>query len=320
MSEFSLDFAWAGGEPEAQATFRLEPEDFRVDEELGFSPAGEGEHVYLQLRKRNQNTQWLARQIADFCGVRPLDVGYSGLKDRHAVTSQWFSVYLPKASEPDWSAFQLEEVQLLARSRHSRKLKPGSHRANRFQIRLRDVEQSDGLDTRLEASGQGVPNYFGEQRFGIDAGNLRRAEDLLVQRRPIRNRKQRGLMISAARSWLFNQVLSRRVADDNWRQTLPGDCGEEPSGPLWGRGRPLVSGETAALESEILGPWRAWCEGLEHVGLQQERRPLICRPLDFSGQWEDRDLLLSFGLAPGQYATSVLRQIARLHNAAHDDP
>lgn len=319
MSEFSLDFAYAQGRPEAWALFRAQAEDFLVDEDLGFAPVGEGEHLYLHLQKRNQNTQWLARQIADFCGVRAMDVGYCGLKDRYAVTRQWFSVYLPGEVALDWSDFQTEGVELLAQSRHGRKLRPGSHKANRFTIRLRDVEETETMPSRLEIIPEGVPNYFGEQRFGIDAGNLRQAQQLLVERRSIKNRKQRGLIISAARAWLFNLVLSERVTAGNWRQLLPGDLEQEPTGPLWGRGRPLVQEETAELESRVLAPWATWCEGLEHVGLQQERRSLICRPADFAAQWENGDLHLSFTLPPGQYATSVLREIASLHNAARNN-
>lgn len=312
MTEYPLDFAFAYGEPKARGLFRFQPEDFRVEEELGFAPGGEGEHVYLHVRKRNQNTQWLAGQIARYCTVQDLDVGYCGLKDRHAVTSQWFSVYLPKGPIVDWKQFKVDGVEILSSSRHSHKLKPGAHQANHFTIRLRDLQDDVELDSRLRKVVQGLPNYFGEQRFGINSGNLPQAHSLLVERKAIRNRKQRGLMISAARSYLFNRVLSDRVLQGNWQQCLPGDQGDGPTGPLWGRGRPNVSDETALRESNSLEPWRHWCGGLEHVGLQQERRPLICRPRDFVASRENGDLLLGFGLGPGQYATSVLREIAQL--------
>lgn len=311
MSRFSLDFPYAYGPPSAQALFRQRPEDFQVDEDLGFELAGSGEHLYLRLRKRGQNTVWLAREIARFCGVRDLDVGYGGLKDRQAITSQWFSVYLPKGLQRDLASFAPDDVELLEADWHSHKLKAGMHRSNHFVIRLREL--SETVDERLALVATGVPNYFGEQRFGIDGGNLEQAQALLVERRAIKNRKQRGFMLSAARSWLFNLVLAQRVQDGTWSEALDGE--DEASGPLWGRGRPLVSGEVLALESAVLGDWQQWCYGLEHQGLQQERRALRCMPINFAARAEGRDLLLSFSLAPGQYATAVLRELARLQRS-----
>ncbi|MCW8196725.1 tRNA pseudouridine(13) synthase TruD [Proteobacteria bacterium 005FR1] len=312
-NQYPLDFAFACGEPTARAFFRTEPEDFQVDEDLGFVPTGEGEHVYLQIRKRNQNTMWIAKQLARFCGVESMDVGYCGLKDRNAVTTQWFSIYLPKGPVPNWSDFAVEGTELLTITRHVRKLKPGAHRSNHFVIRLRELV--DDLGVRLEKVPDGVPNYFGEQRFGIGGGNLIEAERLLVGGVKIKNRKQRGLIMSAARSYLFNRVLSTRVEEGSWRQLLEGDVGDVPTGPLWGRGRLPVSGQTAAVESRVLAPLHSWCEGLEHVGLQQERRATVCIPQQFAAQWQGHDLQLSFGLAPGQYATAVLREICRLEAA-----
>lgn len=311
MTQFSLDFPHAYGPPKARALFRQLPEDFQVDEDLGLELAGGGEHLYLQLRKRGQNTLWVARELARFCGVRDFDVGYSGLKDRQAVTSQWFSVYLPKGLQANLEDFRPEGVELLQVQWHSHKLKAGMHRSNRFVIRLREL--SAPVDRRLEKVAQGVPNYFGEQRFGIDGGNLERAQALLVEGRRIRNRKERGLILSAARSWLFNQVLAQRVQEASWSTPLDGES--EPSGPLWGRGRPLSSGETLALETAVLARWQDWCHALEHQGLQQERRPLRCLPGNFSGHQEGQDLVLSFSLPPGQYATAVLRELVELQRS-----
>lgn len=311
MSRFSLDFPYAYGAPSARALFRQVPEDFQVDEDLGFELAGSGEHLYLRLRKRGQNTLWLAREIARFCGVRDFDVGYSGLKDRQAVTSQWFSVYLPKGLQKDLSTFAVDGVELLEANWHSHKLKAGMHRSNHFVIRLREL--SEAVDERLPLVANGVPNYFGEQRFGIDGGNLDQAQAWLVERRPIKNRKQRGLILSAARSYLFNLVLAQRVQDGSWLTVLEGES--EATGPLWGRGRPLVSGEVLALESAVLGEWQDWCHALEHQGLQQERRTLCALPVNFEARVEGDDLILSFSLAPGQYATAVLRELVRLQRS-----
>lgn len=313
ITDFSLDFPYAYGAPQASAQFRVEPEDFRVDEVLGFEPSGQGEHWLLHIRKRGENTAWVAEQLARLAGVSERDVGYCGRKDRQAVTSQWFSVYLPRQTLPDWQALNSESVQILASGRHERKLRRGGHAANRFVIRLRHVSSVSDTSQRLERLfAQGVPNYFGEQRFGSQCSNLHRASALLVERRNIRNRTQRSMALSAARSWLFNQVLSARVEQGNWRTALPGDPHQHATGPMWGRGRSLAVQQTLDLETQTLAPWASWCSGLEHVGLQQERRPLVLHPQEASWRWLEQDLEVSFTLEPGAFATSVLREIATL--------
>ncbi len=321
MSEiiFSLDFPRAYGAPIASAVFRQEPEDFQVDEDLGFTPSGEGEHVYLHICKRGENTAWVAEQIARLARVKPMDVGYCGRKDRHAVTLQWFSVYLPLKKgepEPDWSQLNSQTVSLLSVSRHSSKLRKGEHKSNFFVIRLRDVQVNDRseLEHRLErVFAEGVPNYFGEQRFGRNGNNLQEAQQLLVDGRRYKDRQKQGLILSAGRSYLFNLVLADRVKAGNWRESLAGEPEVYPSGPLWGRGRTLAQACLLESENQSLEPWRDWCLGLEHMGLKQERRPLVLAIESASFQWlEDKHLELSFRLESGAFATSVLAEISEL--------
>lgn len=316
-SEFSLEFPFAYGAPLAKALFRAELGDFQVEEIAGFEPSGEGEHCLLHLRKKGENTAWVAGKIAALAGVKLGDVGYFGRKDRYAITSQWFSVYLPGSSErePDWAQLNSDTVTLLESARHNKKLRLGQHRSNRFVIRLRQLQFEDRpiFEARLrQVLEVGVPNYFGEQRFGRGGNNLAQAQRLLVERRPIRDRQQRSMALSAARSWLFNQVLALRVEQNCWTQALDGDPGEIASGPLWGRGRPLSGDATLELEQQALAPWSNWCNGLEHVGLNQERRALLLRPEEASWRWLEDDLELSFALPPGTFATALLREIARL--------
>ncbi len=330
--KFSLDFPRAWGTPLVFARFRVLPEDFCVDEHLGFEPAGEGEHVFLHLKKRGENTAWVAQQLASLAGVRPLDVGYAGRKDRHAVTTQWFSVYLPGKAPVDWSAIERDSIQLLRVARHTTKLRPGDHAANDFVIRLRDLrwpgDAKTGpadLDARLQQiAREGVPNYFGEQRFGHQSANLMAAETWLVResandrrrQRKGRDRDRQGLWLSAARAWLFNQILAARVLADNWRQALPGDPEPEATGALWGRGRNPAKDDCALLEAQALEPWVDWCQALEHQGLQQERRPLRLLPLQLSWAWDGADLVLRFRLDTGQFATAFLRELAWLEKDA----
>lgn len=331
-------WAYAHGEPAVRGVLRSVPEDFVVEEDLGYAPDGRGDHVLLRVRKRETNTEWLARELASFAGIKPADVGFAGLKDRHAVTTQWFSLHLP-GSEPEWDRFECAGVHILETQRHRYKLQRGELRGNRFNLVARQLEGDIAAlsDRLLQVNAQGVPNYFGAQRFGIDGGNLAQAEALLRGQRQEPDRHKRGLYISAARSLLFNTVLSARVAAGYWQTPLAGEvvqvgatqslvtC-EAPSpaiveriargelhltGPLWGRGQPLSSGAVLALEKAALADYADWCRGLEQVGLQQERRALCLRAqsLDWSLDTTAATLTLSFYLPAGAYATTVLREV-----------
>lgn len=318
MRQFSLDFPRAYGSLTASAIFRAHPEDFQVDEDLGYVPSGSGEHVFLHVCKRGENTAWVAGKIAELADVSVTDVGYCGRKDRHAVTAQWFSVYLPKAPEPEWTMLNTESIQLLSASRHDHKLRRGEHQQNNFVIRLRDVQtlSRELLQQKIvTVFTQGVPNYFGEQRFGLGGNNLNEAESILVAGKRYRDKQKRGLMLSAARSYLFNQVLAARVLANSWANMAAGEVCSQPSGPLWGRGRPLVSAELLELEQEALSDWASWCDGLEHAGLSQERRALQLIPRESMYSWDGNDLVLQFSLDAGEFATAILRELAELHQS-----
>ncbi|UTF60137.1 tRNA pseudouridine(13) synthase TruD [Gilvimarinus sp. DA14] len=313
MQTYSLDFPRAHGDPLGEAGFREQLEDFYVNEDLGFTCDGSGEHVYLQVEKRGDNTEWLARTIARLAGVEPRDVGYCGLKDRHGVTRQWFSVYFPKGDEPDWQALNSESVTLLQVCRHRQKLRRGQHRSNCFVILLRNfTADKAAVEARLQRIARhGVPNYFGVQRFGIDGGNLEAANRMLVDGIKVKNRHKRSLYLSAARSYLFNQVLAKRIEMNIWHSEIDGDIKLDNiiTGPLWGRGRLATTAEAGALEEAALRPWQHWLEPLEFTGLKQERRLLISQPQALNWDWQGQHLQLAFSLGVGAYATSLLREL-----------
>ena len=320
MSElFPIDFPRAFGDLTASADFRTEPEDFQVDESLGFEPSGQGEHVCLQICKRGENTAWVAEKIAELAQVAVMDIGYCGRKDRHAVTTQWFSVYLPKVDvEPAWASLNSGSVQVLQVARHQQKLRRGDHEKNYFIIRLRNVKTVDQneFDQKIKKVLQnGVPNYFGEQRFGRNGNNLDEAQAVLVDGRRMRDKQKRGLYISAARSYLFNLIVAARVNASNWQELLDGEPESFPSAPLWGRGRSLASGELGEFEKNVLANWSAWCDGLEHAGLNQERRASVLKPEATSWQWDESDLILRFSLGSGEFATTILSELVVLHPA-----
>jgi tRNA pseudouridine13 synthase len=326
----------AHGGPAASGALRREADDFRVDEVLGFEPSGSGEHAFLVVEKTGANTEWVARQLARAAGVAPVAVGFAGLKDRHAVTRQAFTVHVGNRTEPDWPALAIPGVQVVAATRHARKLKRGAHRGNRFRIRLRDVAgDRAAIVARCDAvAAHGVPNYFGEQRFGRDGGNVDLARQLFGGTRL--PREQRGIVVSAARSELFNAVLARRVADASWNHALDGDVfmldgthsifGPEapddalrarvaafdvhPTGPMWGCGELRSTLAVAALEREVAHAQADLAGGLEREGLEQERRALRLRAGELVAGWEGPGtLVFEFVLPGGAFATTVLREV-----------
>ncbi|MEE9266399.1 MAG: tRNA pseudouridine(13) synthase TruD [Gammaproteobacteria bacterium] len=332
------DLPRAYGPAPARGRIKQHSDDFSVEELLGFEPEGEGPHAWLQIRKRDTNTRWLAGALARLAGVAGRDVGYAGLKDRAAVTTQWFSVPMEGRGSPDWGAIASEEVEVLRVTRHRKKLRRGVLAGNRFRIRVQGFEgDTQALESRVrELDASGVPNYFGEQRFGRDSGNVASAWEMLAEGKRVRDRDRRGLYLSAARAMLFNRVLARRVHEGSWRRALPGEAlmldgshsvfklaepdadidgrlvrmDLHPTGPMWGRGDPLASGEALALEEAALAGCAGWCDGLDAAGLESARRALRVPLAELSVVFEATDrLMVSFALPAGAYATMAMREL-----------
>lgn len=335
----------AFGAPLLTGKIRTTPEDFQVDELPAFEPSGEGEHLLLTVRKRGANTVHVARQIARWAGLPEMGVSYAGMKDRHAVTTQRFSVHLPKRVAPDPALLNDAEIEVLESTWHNRKLQRGALAGNRFKLVLRDVQGDAALiDVRLaQIATRGLPNWFGEQRFGRDGGNVPAALAMFQGRRM--RKDQRSLLLSAARSALFNQVLAARVEQGTWDTALDGEVwmldgsrsvfGPEawsdalaerlarfdihPSGPLWGEGELRSTGDAAALELGAISDEQSLQlrAGLEDARLKQERRALRLRPALMQHQWLQPDVLeLSFALPPGCYATAVLHELGPVDDAS----
>jgi tRNA pseudouridine13 synthase len=322
------------------ARIRVAPEDFRVDELDGFAPDGSGEHLLLTVEKRGMNTAFAAKLIAQWAGIDEAGVGYAGLKDRHALTVQRFSVHLPRRVAPETAALEAHEgLRVLAAAWHSRKLPRGALAGNRFVLRLREAAgDPEAVAARLHAiESRGVPNYFGEQRFGREGDNVANALAMFAGRRVAR--AQRTHLLSAARSQLFNRVLAARVEAGSWDQPLDGEVWMldgsrsvfgplpfddaldarlaafdiHPTAPLWGRGELRSAGAAAALEREALADPESLAlrAGLEAAGLKQERRATRLLPRELAWQWiEPATLELRFVLPPGAYATTVLAELA----------
>ena len=343
---FSMDWRYAHEGPVGQCLFKSKLSDFRVNEVLPFDPEGEGEHALLLVEKTGENTDWVAGQLAEYARVKRQSVSYAGRKDRQGVAQQWFCVSLPGKPDPDWGALPLDNVRVLESARHRKKLRTGALKGNRFSITLREVDtERSALEALLNTvSLHGVPNYFGPQRFGHGGQNVQRALALFSGRIKA-PRNKRSIYLSAARAWLFNQIVSERVRKQSWNQYLQGDvlgfcrsnslifdttdntipqrvqCGDiSPTAALWGGGDSMVSGQVAELEQSIISETPELSEGLSDAGLKQERRITRLIPQEMQWRWVDsRTLVLDFYLPKGCFATSVLRELLHCHEGVNND-
>lgn len=341
--------ARAWGEPVGHARVAARPEDFQVDECLGFAPEGEGPHLLVRIRKSRLSTARAMQALARHWQLDRRQMGYAGRKDRHALTTQWLSVpWRPGEALPLPGAIPLERdaeaaLTVVEISRHRRKLPVGALAANRFHLTLRDADVSAAaLQARAVAiARQGVPNYFGPQRFGRDGDNLVRAREWLGGGAAPRSRNDRSMLLSAARAAAFNRVLDTRVRAGDWNQAAPGELlmldgrgslfaaepadarhnerraaglRVHPTGPLAGAPRRglVLPAALAERESRALDGWDDVVRGLTDKGVAADRRALrlsvhalALRRLD-TKTWQ-----LSFRLTRGAYATTVLRELVR---------
>jgi tRNA pseudouridine13 synthase len=334
------------GPPCGRGRIRVVDEDFRVVEQLGYAPSGEGEHLWLEIEKRDHNTLDVARFLADQAGVPLRNVGFAGLKDRHAVTRQPFTIHLAGRADPDWSAWQVPGIRVLSGARHRRKIQRGRLAGNRFELVVRDFEgDRDRLAERLaQIAAGGVPNRFGEQRFG--GNNIARAHRMFrgeLQRAP--SRAKRGFYLSAARSLIFNRVLDERIRRGDWNRVIDGDvlnldgsrsrfaAGDDPAlparvealdlhptGPLFGVGALESSGTAAAIEQAEIERERELADGLLRFGTAMDRRPLRMRVGTIEASWgPDGSLELAFALPAGSFATTVLAELLEYEDASRDN-
>ena len=323
------------GKPNCTADLRTVNSDFIVKEMLPFSPTGEGEHHMIHIRKNGLNTTQVAEILAKFAKVHQKEVTYAGQKDRNAVTEQWFGVRIPGKDTPDWSSLTDDQLMILSSQRHSKKLRIGALLGNRFELTLRNVSDKVALEERInEISALGVPNYFGEQRFGHKGKNLIFGQQMLAGKK-VKDRKKRSMYLSAVRSNVFNTAVSYRLQKngvdpingdcvmlsgsksffiaDNWDETtvkrLTGND-IQLSAPLWGRGELPTQGLAAVIEQASLADLATDLSGLEEAGLEQERRPLLLKPQALKYRFEENNVLvIEFILPAGSYATSVLREL-----------
>lgn len=344
-----------------QATYKQNPSDFIVTEQMAVEFSGYGEHLWVFIKKTNLNTVFVAKLLAKWANIGTNHIGYSGLKDRHAVTYQWFSLHLPNRQPPveEFDKFiqahllaPNEKIDLLECHWHHKKLNRGTHKTNHFQIILRDVVgDSHAINTQLSAiAHNGVPNYFGEQRFGHDNNNLHTANEFFIQlcasNTTYKPRKKElathALYISVAKSAIFNAILAERVCQHTWNTAIEGDVFNldgtkaffsqpvddtiihrithtdiHPTAILFGTGTSKSTADALALEESIISlpKFANFKAGLLKTNNKLSYRSLRLIPKNLAWQWQDGNLHLQFSLPSGTFATSILSALIQTkHN------
>lgn len=337
MSDILSSLAYLNGKPTSKGKLKAQPEHFQVNEDLGFEFTGSGEHLMVRIRKSGENTSFVANELAKVCGVKSKDVSWAGLKDRHAVTEQWLSIHLPKGDTPDFSSFlaQYPNIEILATDRHNKKLRPGDLVGNQFVITLSEVTDVADVLQRLEAvSKAGVPNYFGSQRFGNQGNNLIEARRWGRENVRTRNQNKRSLYLSAARSWIFNSIVSERIEKGLFTQAVDGDLILQDKAlqaveldSLERVNSQLMQGDvqlTAALAGDNELPTKNQALTLEQPHLDAEpdlmalirgnrmrhdRREIGLMPQGLSWEVEGDNVTLTFSLDAGCFATAIIREL-----------
>jgi tRNA pseudouridine13 synthase len=318
------------------------PEDFDVEEIPAYEPSGQGDHLYLWVQKRGMGAEYFVRQLAKRLDLPPGEVGTAGLKDRHAVTRQWVSV--PASCEPNLASVESDELKILKVSRHTNKLKPGHLHGNRFRILIRDVvpEAEQRLPALLDALRRGgLPNAYGEQRFGKDGETFRTGMELLAGQGRRLSPFLRKLALSAVQSALFNRYLARRIADGLLHRVLPGDvmakwpfggmfvavdlpCEQArldaretvPAGPMFGKKMYAAKADAAEREADVLAEAGLSADAFAGFGklLSGTRRHNYVWVDDLAASIEPEGVGLTFSLPAGSYATQLISELT--HSAA----
>ena len=335
-----MDLAYLQKTPPKQtALLKAECADFVVKEQLGYDMSGDGEFVAVKVRKTDCNTLFVGEQLAKFAGISARNMSYAGLKDRKAVTEQWFSLQMPGQPTPDFSQFSLEGVEILDVTRHQRKIRIGSLQGNHFEILLRNAEETDELKVRLDfLAKNGFPNYFTEQRFGRDGNNLTQALRWANGEIKVKDRNKRSFYLSAARSEIFNLIVSKRMELNLAQQILVGDVLQLNGSHSWFvvdesedlaqlqqrlaqqdvlLTAPLIGEEEKSavdFEHEIFAQHQALFALMRQERMKAARRPILMQPQNFQWQFELNGLRLQFALPAGSYATALIRELVNVEN------
>lgn len=330
------------GVPGSGGRVKASPDDFRVDEIPAYAPQGSGQHLWLRVEKRGRTTRDVARALAQALSVPDREVGYAGMKDRAAVTTQWLS--FPAARDPDPASLAGDGYRVLECSRHVNKLRTGHLRGNRFAIAVRggDLERARACAAALRE--RGLPNFFGAQRFGAGGKNADLGRAILLGRtgdpdvrRAARDRFLRRLVLSAWQSRVFNAWLAGRIQDGFFTAALAGDVMKKldsggifvcedpaadlprvasfeisPAGPMFGHKMRAAAGEALAREERLLAAEGVTVADLARGGGETEGTRRAGRiPVAVELEPVEGGYRAAFELPKGSYATVVMRELTK---------
>lgn len=333
-----MELHYLHSKPQQIGRLKAEFADFIVREELGYPLTGEGEFVAVKIRKTNANTLFVGEKLAEFVGISAKNMSYAGLKDRHGITEQWFCLHLAGQATPDFSTFQLEGVEILEVTRHNRKIRVGSLAGNHFELLLRDVVKTEELKQRLaQLQAVGFANFFAEQRFGRDGHNLTQAQRWAKGEIKVKDRHKRSFYLSAARSEIFNLIVSARIQSGSINQVKENDIVQLVGSNSWFVAKAEELAElnqrlkqqdivlTAALigedslnqtapveEQQIIAQHADLLTLMQKERMKSARRAMIAQAQDLHWQFEPEGLRLQFYLNAGSYATSLVRELIEL--------
>jgi tRNA pseudouridine13 synthase len=347
FSEHTSQLPQIHQKPTITGSIRQHYSDFEVTETLSFEPCGEGEHLFLYIEKHSCNSQWVADELQKHFKLRSQDIGYAGKKDKASISRQWFSCHLPgKEKAINQSVIDdlsNDSYKILKSTRHNKKLRKGVIKNNQFKIKISDLSGEINSETLDKIQTIGFPNYFGYQRFGHSGNNLTQALKLFKNEIRVRSRNKKGLYLSAARSYLFNLMVAQRIIKDCWNKALLGDClslagshsyficekvdseinnrlntaDVQISGLLVGGQKSQAQALALEIENSVLADYEIWTDGLESARLTTSRRNIRVIPENFKFSLVDEQTsIIEFSLPAGSFATSLLRELFVVNDAA----
>lgn len=336
---------------------RALPEHFVVEEIPLYEPADEGQHLYVNITKIEMTTKAVQKGLCRLFGLREADVGFAGMKDKAARTTQTFSLSVghPDANFVDAAAARIEDelgVTVNWVRLHKNKLKLGHLLGNRFHIVISDLSQSSDLaaqaaqDVANRLIADGMPNYFGPQRFGADGKNVEKGLAVLQRKNYVKDRWLRRFLVSAYQSYLCNLYLADRVESGFFRRLLTGDVAkkyetggmfevedidvEQPrygaheisfTAPIFGSKMRMASAEAGELEERVLAESSITIEHFRKAKADGTRRLGRLLAPDLKISTMDENLVVDFSLTKGAFATTILREIMKsdMANTADSD-
>ncbi|MCK5882842.1 MAG: tRNA pseudouridine(13) synthase TruD [Bacteriovoracaceae bacterium] len=306
----SQDIPGIGGE------LKHDPEHFQVIERLAYEAAGEGQHIYLTIRRQGLNTQDVIKILKRAFCIHERDIGKAGIKDRNAITTQTFSLSLGVNFTIDQAKeilAPIEELEVLAIQRHSNKIRTAHLFGNEFNVIMKGAKATEKqLEELVEIISKGVPNFYGNQRFGSKGTNHLVGIEILQEKKKMNHHLEK-LMLSSLQSKLFNDYLAKRLEKVKIDVPLEGEVTFNgiATGPMFGKKMLTPNGAAFELENEILALNNLSREQITGKHLAGARREIIAVPEGLSAKLVDEGVHLSFFLKKGCYATVIAREFSK---------